>query len=225
MRKKQKKKEISFFEKWSKVIESMPLDREVSKMKDKELEITEKPIIFLAEMVRAILENRKSQTRRVIKPQPIEEKDCLIFPKRKMISKIEIEQIKYPYLIWQDICPYGKVGSKLWVRKTWMIQKIDEERVGDYKPDKWTSPLFMPRWAPRITLEITDIRVERLQEMPNEDLEKEGFWIDKNSINNFAPSVISAYEQFKNLWNSLAKEGFKWENNPWVWVIGFKRIK
>jgi hypothetical protein len=78
----------------------------------------------------------------------------------------------------------------------------------------------MPRWASRITLEITDIRVERLQDITEEDAEAEGSKLDGGT----APEICYTYRYgFSKLWDSLnAKRGFSWESNPWVWVIGFK---
>lgn len=141
-------------------------------------------------------------------------------------------------------CPYGQVGDRPWVRETWcplthtigqnkalILYKSDGQRewvkcseeewdkayyINKARPDTWRSSLFMPRWASRITLEITEVRVERLQEITVEDAEAEG-----TAINYRAPLM-----EFRRLWDSLnAKRGYGWDKNPWVWVIEFYRIK
>ena len=185
----------------------------------------ERPIIMGAESVRAILEGRKTQTRRVIKPQP------------KFIGAPNVP-FKTDDANPKGIinCPYGNVGDRLWVRETVFFetfhQQSDEELERDgfnpnigvwvYRADNhdyptitanWTSPMFMPREASRITLQITDIRVERVQDITEEDAIAEG-------VESF--NTVASYSY---LWDSLnAKRGYPWENNPWVWVISFKRV-
>ena len=90
----------------------------------------------------------------------------------------------------------------------------------------WVSPLFMPRWASRITLEITDIRVKRLREISDNEAFLEGYPYGTLKERSRAKiDVIPTPKRwFIDLWNSLAKKGFKWENNPWVWVISFRRV-
>ena len=185
----------------------------------------ERPIIMGADSVRAILDGRKTQTRRVIKPQP------------KFIGAPNVP-FKTDDANPKGIinCPYGKVGDRLWVRETVFFetfhQQSDEELkrygfnpnigVWVYRADNhdyptitanWTSPMFMPREASRITLQITDIRVERVQDITEEDAIAEG-------VESF--NTVASYSY---LWDSLnAKRGYPWENNPWVWVISFKQI-
>ena len=169
----------------------------------------ERPIIMTGESVRAILEGRKTQTRRVIKPQPRNGKD------------------------WR--CPYGQSGGRLWVRETWQAQSItgewwhkvkkDERPLHNWSvvdratlpaslnemPPKWISPLFMPRWASRITLEVTGVRVERVQDISEDDAIAEG---------------TGSTSVYRLLWDSInAKRGYSWDSNPWVWAVGFKIIK
>ena len=187
----------------------------------------ERPIIFSAEMVRAILDGRKTQTRRVAKgPNPID-------------SPLAISTF--------GSCPYGLPGDLLWVRETWACEQAKDA----YKPseiltesvcwynatdrdsdqDSWRgrirSPRFMPRWASRILLEITDVRVERVQEISKQDASAEG-------CANLRPvqtetGVVYSYgcllpiDFFKMIWNCLnAKRGYGWDANPWVWVVEFK---
>jgi hypothetical protein len=186
----------------------------------------ERPIIMGAESVRAILEGRKTQSRRVIKPQP------------KFIGAPNVP-FKTDDANPKGIinCPYGKVGDRLWVRETVFFetfhQQSDAELERDgfnpnigvwvYRADNhdyptitanWTSPLFMPRIASRITLEITDIRVERVQDITEEDAIAEG-------VESF--NIVASYSY---LWDSLnAKRGYPWESNPWVWVVTFEVVR
>ncbi len=182
----------------------------------------ERPIIFSSEMVKAILCGNKTQTRRVIKPQP------------KGVMRI------WMFLrVWQFIkCPYGQVGDKLWVRETWIVDaQSDEMKPSDiptdsevwYKtspplPDsfnKWRSGRFMPRWASRITLEIIGIRVERVQEISYEDILAEGIKDLGEGRSIYKPDYL-VEDEFIELWDSInAQHGYSWESNPWVWVIEF----
>ena len=163
--------------------------------------VKERPIIFSTDMVRAILEGKKTQTRRVMKPQPITE-----FYANTPLTKF---------------CPYGQVGDRLWVRETWQQIKagIAYKASWDAVPEwKWRSPIFMPRWASRITLEIIGIRVERLQEITHSpfdnDCHAEGF-------NNPSDLCLNDFMRYWDLLN--AKRGYGWETNPWVWIIEFNK--
>ena len=139
--------------------------------------------------------------------------------------------------------PYGQVGDRLWVRETFYYDESAELREDGifYKADewmklavedageRWQSPLFMPRWASRITLEITNIRVERLQEIRGRDCIAEGIQPKTWSIGKereVPKTDFQLREQyphgFKHLWNSLNPK-YSWESNPWVWVIEFKK--
>lgn len=158
----------------------------------------ERPIIFSTEMVKAILEGRKIQTRRVIKQRPL------------------------PVVDYENRCPYGQVGDRLWVRESW-TKDIYTGQVLCYKADeileniRWISPFFMPRHASRILLEITEVRVERLQEILFTDIIKEGINPQEK-----LPSQVKA--EFASLWDSLnAKRGYSWETNPWIWCLTFRR--
>jgi hypothetical protein len=228
----------------------------------------ERPIIMGAESVRAILEGRKTQTRRVIDPRRYN-----IGGWDMPVSKSDVEA---GYPVYQDNngdfhsvverCPYGKVGDRLWVRETVFFetfhQQSDAELERDgfnpnigvwvYRADNhdyptitanWTSPMFMPREASRITLEITDIRVERVQDISEDDAIAEGTrkdldgWADysKKHVNNpdypkfggMCRKILeTATESYRTLWDSLnTKRGYPWESNPWVWVVGFKVVQ
>lgn len=169
------------------------------------------PILFKTEMVRAILDGRKTMTRRVAK-QPIQ-----LLDSNDLSSPLK--------------CPYGQVGDKLWVRETFAINipgcpepygltyksdHIDQKGDGPANPIKWESPRFMPRWASRILLEITNIRIERLQDITELEATHEG--IEKHL-------GIHARHDFSKLWDSInLKRGYGWDKNPWVWCIKFKII-
>ena len=198
------------------------------------------PIIFGTESVKAILEGRKTQTRRVIKPQPINA-DYWTFHQDTPFNGAFYPNTDnaLPKLL---KCPYGQVGDRLWVKETWVtnpifpltklrgkedlpyiIYKADKTQWNDYK---WRSSLFMPRWASRITLEITGLRVERLQEITEEDCLAEG--IPERGTIFMHPTArgIPLIHAYANLWDSLnAKRGYGWETNPWVWVIEFKILQ
>ena len=142
-------------------------------------------------------------------------------------------------------CPYGQVGDRLWVRETHNLDLWDERNVIQYKADwlewldtkpkdfepspiKWRPSIFMPRWASRITLEITEVRVERVQEITGEDAGKEGIGWDDKAIRSIPQDELETYlvYHFSFLWDSLnAKRGYGWEANPWVWVISFKVVE
>lgn len=169
----------------------------------------ERPILFRGPMVQAILRWSKTQTRRIIKPQPPAERPCAErdqfgpgwrwWPERVAHGR---DDRHWPEgeLSWL-FCPYGQPGDRLWVRETWALKpdaapvydRSDLWRLCAYRidgetwsprPERWRSPIHMPRWASRITLEITGVRVERLQDISEEDAVAEGF--ERTS---FGPSV------------------------------------
>ncbi|MCT2385144.1 hypothetical protein [Erwinia pyrifoliae] len=233
----------------------------------------ERPIIFNAEMVCAVLDGSKTQTRRIIKVQP----ESNQFGLGRITDSTQRSDIgKYH---WSESnacgnhvrsnlfsCPFGAVGDRLWVRETWaMLGNEDtcaidwndnivktggsevariyrascEQRPGNYglwsipddavwKPHTddmqyegaWTPSIHMPRWASRITLQITGVRVERLQGISEADATAEG-------ISPAAGGVEKGWEHrfnFRELWLSIYGDE-SWQANPWVWVIEFRRIK
>jgi len=189
------------------------------------VEIKERPIIFSGEMVRAILEGRKSMTRRVIKPQPTTD-----------LKSGAVGYWSCAPDVKEFLCPYRKPGDILWVRETWrqgdgfygigqsVFYRADEEwNTGA----SWKPSIHMPRRASRITLEIINIEVERLQEISEEDAQAEGMINSKGF--NALPSYYSEAHytlKFKKLWDSInAKRGFGWDVNPWVWMIEFKKVE
>lgn len=204
----------------------------------------ERPIIFSSPMVRSILDGRKTQTRRVVKLRGGHEQE-LIGTRGKFDAAFS-----------EDIdsgvnCPYGLPGDRLWVREKWtgtfhlenfhIAYAADgSERFADappgyvlpksaLKPDNWVTPLFMPRWSSRITLEITDVRVQRIQEISEQDSLSEGAELDSDGFPLGHPPLDDGYdtatEWFSDLWDSInAKRGFGWESNPWVWAITFQKV-
>lgn len=190
----------------------------------------ERPILFSASMVQAILAGTKTQTRRVVKPQP---------PNGLLLE------------LWYGVCPYGKVGDQLWVRETWNHDcypyPISDNPIIHYRADylddplgadlelskdgirrKWMPSIYMPRKASRIQLEITNVRVERLNDISEADAVSEGVEIKvKRIVKPYSNPVeylkIPAVEWYRDLWESINGAG-SWAANPWVWVIEFKRI-
>ncbi len=228
----------------------------------------ERPILFSAPMVRAILEGRKTQTRRVVKPIPQMVTD-------KSITTWEGDAAALMRLFDQvgRACPYGQPGDRMWVRETWQGPLIDDDLDSDElprneyeKPEfcqyaadggptpefmteddelvrRWRPSIHMPRWASRITLEITGVRVQRLHEISEEDAIAEGVHPAQGMRGEddlMVHQVVSAHEglagglgtfpfpkaRFVLLWDSInGKYPNNWNANPWVWAIEFKRVE
>lgn len=214
-------------------------------------------MIFNGEMVRAILDGRKTQTRRIMKPQP---EPCPRgghwWPSNVFKTMLHVEEeMQNGKGGWGglvgDACPFGDVGDRIWVRETWAEAgasapdlKLYRANYPEHVPSiyenvppaeeiRWTPSIHMPRTASRIQMEITDVRVERLNAISEEDAEAEG--IDMEALydsqdcydciadHNMTgrPTVTGA---FKYLWESIyGEEG--WKSNPWVWVIEFKLVE
>jgi len=189
----------------------------------------EYPIIFNTEMVQAILDGSKTQTRRVMKPQPKHLPVSWGCVGGKGFGFFDAE--------WNPVkCPYGQVGdSRLWVRETWYCATdkktlLGYKADGDYPHDCFymiRPSIHMPRKYSRITLEITDIRVERVQDITEDDADAEGVPILEPDDFPVAGATYGISRQrFVHLWDSInAKRGYGWYVNPWVWVIEFKEIE
>ncbi|MBD8194357.1 hypothetical protein IFR35_23460 [Pseudomonas fluorescens] len=209
--------------------------------------IKERPILFSAPMVRAILEGRKTVTRRTVKPQPEVRMVDMIGPMLTFKNKRGGHWL-YPNAKAQIIadCPYGKPGDRLWVRETCLINDFrdinvpEEERanceilyradgVPDWEGDealiRWRPSIHMPRWASRILLEITDVRVERLQDISRADIRAEGLHCPPElGSDDVSPNYRDWYPAaWRELWESINGAG-SWTANPWVWCVSFKRV-
>ncbi|HHG1669249.1 TPA: hypothetical protein ACPUQF_003278 [Klebsiella pneumoniae] len=245
----------------------------------------ERGMIFNGEMVRAILDGRKTQTRRIMAPQPADDIERGIFPNPEAIGWKSSLRHKHGSTT-AHFCPYGKPGDRIWVRETWgaVSHELDEDgRIQPWTPDRpataihempfgnghysghaiyaadgdftwgdddgyedgrscWKPSIHMPRAASRILLEITDVRVERLNAISPEDAESEG--LERTNFTGFGDEPgLPSYpepdvyfdplkkqwkeyppEAFAGLWESIYGEG-SWQANPWVWVIEFKRVE
>jgi len=213
-------------------------------------QVNERPILFSAPMVRAILDGRKTMTRRVMKRK---------FPHGEPegnTTSLGGWPVHFPDGTWEnEWCPYGFPGQRLWVRETfaevgcigWPIDKFEYQYRADFSEgkwlgyadmcfEKWKPSRFMPRAASRILLEITGVRVERLQDISEQDAIAEGVesfrpipgdgdpeTLFANYMNKRRFSYRTAYWSFASLWQSINGPE-SWEQNPWVWVVEFKRI-
>lgn len=196
----------------------------------------ERPILFSGPMVRAILEGRKMQTRRVCKSIICTD-----------LSDMPQHLTRYGAVATVAKCPYGQEGDRLWVRETWATYGMDalpdQERPLFYRADdvdrdgwatppdlKWKPSIHMPRWASRITLEVTGVRVERLQDIRAHDAIAEGVEIsDLAKLHALAlrkqgRNISAAVVEYGILWESINGPG-SWDVNPWVWVVEFKRVQ
>lgn len=223
----------------------------------------ERPILFNAPMVRAKLEGRKKMTRRVIKPQPIQYTDQRCNPNYNVEWRSHLWRFgEQPNENMLSYCPYGQPGDRLWVRETF----TDTWELGDYPGEplyratylddwkgfnpnpstwkvRWHPSIYMPRTSSRISLEITNVRVERLQDISQDDAKAEGlsqitkdghlfkFGIpDRDGLPGtdndgwpWSEWEIDPRKAFRKLWDLInAKRGFGWDKDPWVWVIEFK---
>ncbi|EBV3278184.1 hypothetical protein DOH34_13150 [Salmonella enterica subsp. enterica serovar Wangata] len=208
----------------------------------------ERGMIFNAEMVNAILSGRKTQTRRVLATDQDAVKFCPewdVNGKQIFIVLGEKDHTGMNPVITAIPCHFGQPGDRIWVRETFRVHsRATDVATLVYRasvrnswteqthrvpvavcnkpatPEKWTPSIHMPRWASRITLEITDVRVERLRDLSEEDAKSEG-------IIPSAGGVLPGWEyriNFRDLWMDIYGTD-NWEANPWVWVIEFKRVE
>lgn len=199
--------------------------------------MNERPILFSASMVRAVLADNKRQTRRVVKPQPSSDDIDNAGDGETIIDMATGRDIR---------CPYGAPGDRLWVRECWThdADSLDECRAafedaspgigyGPYyratevAPDtlRWKPSIFMPRWASRITLEVTEVRVQRLQEITEDDARAEGAWT-ADCVSAVGAALFGTHRGgFSELWDRInGRDGRRWTDNPFVWAITFKRL-
>lgn len=213
-----------------------------------------RPIIMTGESVVGILNKSKFQTRRVVNPQPLVDTTGKGLIDTYWLGK-PFNGLLLPKISDMPIhCPYGQIGDRLWVRETWQSGKpalpngygfvpaqkpkrgqkiIYRADVDDWIPSMtWRPPMFMPRWASRITLEIVDVRVERVQDISGEDAAAEGITLPRCGCevcihsSQMCPADQSAHIlAYAEVWDEInAKRGFGWRSNPWVWVLSFRLI-
>jgi len=190
----------------------------------------ERPILFSSPMVRAILEGRKTMTRRVTKLADGSLASDEDIPDGGRCDYVMDFSRSFP--MWERrYCPYGKPGERLWVRETFSKYNHPSNPHIIYRADdpgdkylKWEPSIFMPRWASRITLEITGVRVERINDISEEDVWAEGWSViadmpDKNGGN-------CRFKNFGEFWDSIngERQGCSWEENPFVWVVEFRMV-
>lgn len=227
----------------------------------------ERPILMSGPMVKAILEGRKWQTRRIVKPQPTETPITngsasgmyLAWPNSDAHLEWQDVLADTDYYVQAGFCPYGQPGDRLWVREAWrtidstadhnmltIAYEADQGRGSEYRYlrvsddayerysgarfDSHLRPsIFMPRWACRFVLELTAVRVERLQDISEADAQAEGCTTAAEDDQDGAPDAkqYRTYRAgYRDLWDSLnAKRGYGWDSNPWVWVLTFEQVK
>lgn len=234
-------------------------------MSDRDPAVKERPILFSGPMVNAILEGRKTQTRRVVKDLPPWEITEICKDAggtgRWMPNGPAPSGKGMAAGHWRN-CPYGQPGDRLWVRETWQGPLMDAEVMenefradrgrflkpeycvyaadGGPKPEfvtlddelvcRWRPSIHMYRWASRILLEITDVRVERLNDISEADAKAEGAWSDAFIVNKVADYfkcdlfAVHPSLAFRMLWESI-NGADSWAANPWVWVVEFRKVE
>jgi hypothetical protein len=220
----------------------------------------ERPILFNAPMVRAIMDGKKTQTRRLMTPQPFAQPEDLDDGTFGVYAGDELAGVIR--------CHYGRPGDRLWVRETWRTEELPDGQDGirfaadqEFVPiantreasdiwlvdndngrhgTKWRPSIFMRRWASRITLEVTNVRVERLQDISEEDAMAEGvppfgeeyscFSLEQpipcgEGRPSFAAGSRPYAASYAVLWDEINADRAPWSANPWVWVVEFKRVE
>jgi hypothetical protein len=177
------------------------------------------PILYRADMIRAYLENRKSQTRRPLREQPIEKPDFFITPLR--IAAMCATKKRRDDVV---TFPYGVIGGRIWARETWRcfggreyeyqqapgaIRYREDATLLEYVDCQWRPSIFMPRWASRITQTILDVRLQRIESITNADARAEGF---------------TGRDAFKKYWNKMHPNK-PWGSGLWVWAITFPKYE
>lgn len=219
--------------------------------------MTERPILFSDAMVRAILSGTKTQTRRVMTPQPIEECGApVVGAYHPIVARRGIEEpgperwgASTEEQSW--LCPYA--GDRLWVREALFVKqggggvwryRADDAIVGlpmgsphkeamvawaHHKEGNACASIHMPRWASRLTLEVTSVRVERVQSISEEDARAEGLTRHATgwSAGGDGYDTLTARQAYAELWDEIngERQGCSWSANPWVWVVSFKRVE
>lgn len=224
----------------------------------------ERPVIFSGPMVRAILNGRKTQTRRIVSPAPTRKFYCWPRPGVALFADGD-PVVDYPDDCDEITCPHGAPGDRLWIREGFALAPLCEDPDSDdqddwsvvYRADgderpwrssleedtldvkpPWRSPIFMPRWASRITLEVIAVRVQRLQEISEDDARAEGVELYTPPHGHISPEQRvpgPGFDRarlgdqphrlpFADAWDRVNGKRAPWESNPWVWALTFKRL-
>lgn len=222
----------------------------------------ERPILFSEPMVRALLDGRKTQTRRLVKPQPLSKTDGVRADRYNRSEEwafwLPDNRMTEPRT-WT--CPHGAVGDRLWVRESFGIDHddalaLEQDTHVCYQADgpaksfyrefqRYRPSIHMPRWASRLTLELTEVRVERLQEISEADAKTEGLAVltkdrgqtwkwgiadrdglpgNDNTGWHWSDWDVDPRKAFAKLWRCINGPG-AWDANPWVWALSFKRVE
>ena len=174
----------------------------------------EHPIIFSGPMVRAMLSGTKTQTRRIVQPQP--SSGLIVGEGFWWWQGGRCWRRQEDLVIELRATARWKIGDRLWVRETWQMNEPPSgaiyraDDVAGHIDSGWRPSIFMPRWASRITLEVTAVRVERLQDITEEDATREG---------------CTCRFHFRQVWDRINGKRGSWASNPWVWVISFHRLE
>lgn len=201
--------------------------------------ITEKPMLFTGPMVKAILEGRKTQTRRIINPQPesegMENESWKWKNGKDWFSGVTMEQLTGKTgLLYTERVPHP-VGSRIWGKETFYPMPHLNAKAYFRATDplvgvaKWTPSIYMPRVLSRILLEVTGVRVQRVQEISEEDAKAEGasqqFWWPERMMLGAKINYTAGYAALWDSINAKKHDGaFAWDENPWVWVYSFRRF-
>ncbi len=193
----------------------------------------ERPIIFSGESARSIIAGEKSQTRRIIRPLPNGLRpNCYVGRNGERWSftggdrQGDVHGLR---------CPYGADGDRLWVRETWqydpagklpiIYRAANPEGYAEMPGHLWRSPIFMPRRASRIDLEVLAVRVERLQEISEEDAAAEGCDPLSPSMTWAEKPICTARDVYEAVWDAINGKRASWKSNPWCWALSFCRVK
>lgn len=204
----------------------------------------ERPILFSGAMVRVLLNGKKTQTRRIVKPQPERnDKGTLMWGtgRRTGMQRFGVDGLDVPPGVFAR-CPYGKPGDRLWVREAFMHEPADycweasvsipcRPAVTTYRADYpnsqpgegWKPSIHMPRALSRITLEITAVRVERLQGISAADALAEGVNVHPDFHGKPDTSIYGPVQAYRDLWEQINGPD-SWDANPWVWAVEFRRL-
>jgi hypothetical protein len=186
----------------------------------------ELPLLMNGSMVRATLDGRKTVTRRLVKPQPD-------YVASGIAARSTSDDTRLGRLGQVIRCRYGEVGDRLYVRETHFdARDLNERQVlyaatGDVSRMGWTPSIHMPKSLSRIWLEVTDVRVEQLQDITEDQARTEGVpWHGPipGDWRHSSNSKLDALPGFTHLWDGLATAGTRWADNPWVWVVEFTRV-